>query len=130
MPEFAKLQETDQAVEPYMCMFCSSRSNEKLPVGGCPGCGSAWPYGKVRALRVLQIYCGVVFIIFGGLCLYFSAMALKDILQGDKIPWGIFALLFGVGGILLVGGVSSLFGESWLFRVVLVFFGVTLRRRR
>jgi hypothetical protein len=130
MPEFPKPQETDQVVERYMCMFCSCRANEKLPVGGCPGCGSAWPYGKVRALQALQVYCGVLFIVFSGFCFYFSAIALKDIFQGDKIPWGIFALLFGLGGILAAGGVSSLFGKSWLLRLLLVFFGVALRRRR
>ena len=130
MPEFPKPQEIDQVVERYMCMFCSHRSNEKLPVGGCPQCGTPWPYGEVRALKALQVVSGIVFIVFSGFCFYFSAIALKDIFRGDKIPWGIFALLSGVGGVLAAGGVSSLFGNSWLFRLLLVFFGVALRRRR
>lgn len=113
-----------------MCMFCSYRSNERLPVGGCSHCGSAWPYGKVGALKALQVCSGVLFIVFSGFCFYFSAVALKDILQGDKVPWGIFALLFALGGMFAAGGVSSLFGKSWLFRLLLIFFGVTLRRRR
>jgi hypothetical protein len=109
-------------------MFCSSRANEKLPPGGCPGCGTAWPYGEVRALRALQVISGFVFVILGGFCIDFSAIVLKDLFQGNKIPWGVFAVLFGVGGIFLAGGFSSFFGQSWLFRLLLVFFGVALRR--
>jgi len=122
--------ETNAAGERYMCMFCSSRANAKLPTGGCPGCGTAWPYGEVRALRALQIISGFVFITLGGFCLYFSALVLKDFFPGHKMPWGPFAVLLGVGTIFLVGGLSSFFGKSWLFRVLLIFFGVVLRRRR
>ena len=127
MPEFPKPQETDQVVERYMCMFCSHRSNEKLPVGGCPHCGTAWPYGEVGALKALQVVSGIVFIVSSGFCFYFSAIALKDIFQGDKIPRGICVILFGLGGTFAVGGVSSFFGKSWLFRLLLASF--TMRSR-
>jgi uncharacterized RDD family membrane protein YckC len=128
LPGFVKQQDTDQIGARYMCMFCSHRSNERLQVGGCPHCGTAWPYGEAGALRALQVIAGLVFVVLGGFCLYVSAVALKGIFQGDKIPWGIFAVTFGVGGTFVTGGVSSFLGKSWLFRLLLVFFGVALRR--
>jgi hypothetical protein len=66
--------------------------------------------------------------VIGGFCLYFSAVALQDIFQGDKISWGIVAVLFAVSATFIAGGVLSLFGKSWLFQLLLVFFGVALRR--
>ena len=112
----------------YMCMFCSHHANEK-PVSGCPNCGTAWPYGEVGPLRALQVVAGIMFSVFSGFAFYFSAIVFKDIFQGAKIPWGVFGVLFGLGGILAIGGVSSFFGKSWLFRLLLLVFGVTLRRR-
>jgi hypothetical protein len=129
MPEFAKQPEADQIGPKYMCMFCSYRSNEKIQVGGCPGCGTAWPYGEHRALRALQIISAVVFISISGFLFYASATALREILHSHKVSWWIFAIPFGVGWIFAAGGVASLFGKSWLFRVLFIFFGVTLRRR-
>jgi len=108
-------------------MFCSCRSNKKVQVGGCLHCGTAWPYGEIRTLRALQVISGVVFIGMSGFCFYFSAIALQDILRGDKVPWAIFAILLTVGGILAAGGVSSFFGRSWLFRLLLA-YSVVLRR--
>lgn len=77
---------------------------------------------------MLQVVSGIVFVVLSGFCFYFSAIALKDMFQGEKIPWEIVAILFGLGGIFAAGGVSSFLGKSWLFRLLLVFFGVALRR--
>ena len=129
MPGLAKQPGPDQIGETYMCMFCSSRSNEKLPVGGCAGCGTAWPYGEVRALRALQITSGLLFLVFAVFCFYFSAVALQDIFQAEKMSWGIVALLAVLTGMFAAGGMSSLLGKSWLLRLLLIFFGVSLRRR-
>jgi len=128
MPRLAKGQQTDPSKAQYMCMFCSSRSNEKLN-GGCPHCGSAWPYGAAGALRALQVISGVVFISLSALLLWAGTVELQDKLHGEKISWGVVAILPGVGAILVAGGVSCFFGRSWLFRLLFVFFGVTLRRR-
>ena len=130
MTGFAKRPKTEAMGETYMCMFCSSRSNEKLPAGGCAGCGTAWPYGEVRALRALQITTGLLFLVFAVFCFYFSAVALQDIFQAEKMSWGIVALLAVLTGMFATGGVSSLLGKSWLLRLLLIFFGVSLRRRR
>jgi len=111
-------------------MFCSSRANDKLQAGGCAGCGTAWPYGEVRAVRALQIAAGLLFLVFAVFFFYFSAVALQAIFQGEKMSRGIVALLVGLTGMFAAGGVSSLLGKSWLFRLLLIFFGVTLRRRR
>jgi len=55
----------------------------------------------------------------GGFCLYFSAIVLTGILRGDKISWWIFAILFGLGGTLVGGGMSSFWGKLWLFRLLM-----------
>jgi hypothetical protein len=128
MPLLAKGRQNESSAK-YMCMFCSYRSKEKLQVGGCPDCGSAWPYGTVGALRALQIISGVVFISLSGFFLWFGSIGLQDKLRGEKISWAIVVILLGVGGILVAGAVSSFLGRSWLFRLLLVFFGAGLRRR-
>jgi hypothetical protein len=64
-----------------------------------------------------------------GFFLWFGSIGLQDKLRGEKISWAIVAILLGVGGILVAGAVSSFLGRSWLFRLLLVFFGVGLRRR-
>jgi hypothetical protein len=129
MPRLAKDQRIDPSKPQYMCMFCSYRSNEKLHAGGCPHCGNAWPYGAVGALRALQIISGVVFISLSGFLLWAGTVELQNKLHGEKISWGVVAIPLGVGAILVAGGISFFFGRSWLFRVLFVFFGVTLRRR-
>jgi hypothetical protein len=116
--------------EGFMCMFCGSRSNEKIQAGGCAGCGTQWTYGAVRALRPLQIITGFVFLLVAVFFFYLGAVAFQDIYQGERMSWGVIALVAGLGGTFFVGGVSSLLGKSWLLRMLLIFSGVVLRRRR
>ena len=122
LPGFAG-EESDLTGAKYMCPFCSYRSNEKLQfgVGRCAGCGTRWPNGEVGAMKASQIMGGILFIAISGFCFYFSAIVLNGILRGDKISWWIFAILFGLGGILAAGGVSSFFGKSWLFRLLMAY---------
>src|SRR5437870_10725157 len=98
-----------------MCPFCSYRSNERLQfgVGRCPGCGTRWPNGEARVLRVLQVMTAIVFTVIGGFCFYFSAVVLKGILRGDEISWWLFAILFVMGGTFVGGGVSAFWRKFW-----------------
>ena len=59
-----------------------------------------------------------LFLIFLALRILFNELRLSY----EMAPWWVFVIMFGLGGLFAVGGLTSLRGNCWLLRFLLLLF--------
>jgi hypothetical protein len=126
IPGFSKSQNAEAPQAAYICVFCHYRSNEKH--FGCPHCGRQFAYGEVSAMKGIQLVHGVIFTVIGLALLFLGTKILVSELHlpYPMAPWWVFAIIFASGSLFSAGGLSSLFGSSWLLGLILILFAGNL----
>ena len=127
LPGFGKNEKAEDPQTGYICVFCHYRSNEKHR--GCPHCGRQFAYGEVAAMKGIQLVHGVIFTVIGCALLFLGTKILLSELHlpYPMAPWWVFAIIFGSGGLLAAGGLSSFLGSSWFLGLILVLFAGNLK---
>jgi len=112
---------TDE-LKTFICVFCHYRSQKKN--FGCPHCGRPFGYGEERTMKAIQLAHAAVFTLIGGMLILLGVKILINELRlpYEIAPWWVFAVIFGFGGLLAMGGLSSFFGNSWLLRLLFLLF--------
>ncbi len=106
----------------FVCIFCHHRSDQRHL--GCPRCGRLYGYGEAKAMKSITLASGLVFTAIG---LFLIFLALRIVfnelhLPYEMAPWWVFVVMFGLGGLFAVGGLTSLMGNCWLLRLLLLLF--------
>jgi uncharacterized RDD family membrane protein YckC len=123
VPSFILGRRSDQfGAEPsgYTCLFCHHHTAEKHV--GCPKCGSAL-YANTDATKAIMLMNGIIFTLIGSVAMFLGFKIVMIAVHGDYIPWFVFAIVFGFGGLFITGGIAGLLGRSWLVGLLLVLAG-------
>jgi uncharacterized RDD family membrane protein YckC len=105
----------------FECIWCEYGSDEERPA--CPNCGRPG-YVRTGVLPGLLLMCGGIFTIIGCFLLYTAFWVIRDRLIDDKLsregtPVGVIFILLLATALCLGGGLSSVFGKTWLMRLIL-----------
>lgn len=109
----------------YICSWPQCNFRTSQPAKECPECGMGrlLPEAEMRLINIaggiVAIGAGIVLMAIGIRLLIFGGMWEADLQYQPAIN----LLIFGIGVILTVGGISFLRQNNWLFRLFLRLFG-------
>jgi hypothetical protein len=106
----------------YGCrnLICPHRSEQWTQV--CPRCGKG--IRTEAELNKLSMICGMLFIGMGALVLVIGFVVAVLVFSQDEVKgqaYGAVALLFGIGAVLAIGGLSGIKGHWWLIHLLMGF---------
>jgi predicted ATP-dependent serine protease len=107
----------------YTCAnpTCNYETSEKL--AKCPGCGRR-AFRTEEEMRAINLVFGIMFTAIGvGLLGVGVAVIIADSVREPQFQSkpGAYWMIFGIGLVFLVGGISSIKGSNWLIRVIISF---------
>ncbi|MBD0325890.1 MAG: hypothetical protein ICV68_05635 [Pyrinomonadaceae bacterium] len=108
---------TERVVYGCRNLFCPHRSEQWTEK--CPRCGKA--IRTEAELNRLSMICGLFFVGMGALVLLIGFVVAVLVFSQNEVKteaYGAVALVFGIGLVLAVGGLSGIKGHWWLIHVL------------
>lgn len=109
----------------YVCVNfrCRFRAFERLH--NCPACGRVGNFMLESDVQTRNLIAGIIFIVIGVLLITLAVLLLVVSATGffgpqteERPIWKPVLVIFGIGAILLCGGISTAKGHYWLVKLL------------